>query len=642
MYRISRVTAPCSTWNRRRETMDAEAVPGVPRYVLRMEKVLIVGAGLGGAAAAWSLSRTPALRARFQVTLVQPGWRMGGKGASGRQAGSTRIHEHGLHMFMGWYERAFYMMREVYPARPDAAAQAFPRAIDAFLPLDFLSFGRPGTEDYWRLTFPGRPGTPGDDPNATAPNLLRMVVEVTRRVYDAVGLPIPVELAGASLGLVVALLEAIPLPPTLDYKVRVLVSLVTAGARGMLADNLLERGTQAINNEDFRSWLARHGANRDATDSSLLRALYDLAFAYIDGDELRPSMEAGSMLLAAIRMLADYRLAPVLRMRGGMGDVVFAPLYQVLRARGVEVKFFHAAKGATLAGDVVDTITLARQADLAGATYEPLINLPVEGKPFWCWPDEPDWAQLVGPPVPGRDFERCEREVGEVTLRRGVDFDRVVLAVPFGGPLGETLSDANDRWKRMRLTMKSVTTRNVQLWTTKTVEEMGWKDGATVHAAFVSPLSDWADMSHLLAVEGGPAKGVIYLCGVAQDPIDMGEVYDETSDWLDAFCGTLWPATEEATGFRYDTLVGGTLDAQYVRINDVGSERYTLSVPGSTVHRIAPGDTGFANLYVAGDWVKGVINGGCAEAAVEGGIDAADAIIVDVTGVAREDFPPVG
>src|SRR5262249_28937987 len=49
------------------------------------------------------------------------GWQRGGKGASGRapylpQDGSTarRIEEHGLHIWFGFYEHAFRMMRSVY------------------------------------------------------------------------------------------------------------------------------------------------------------------------------------------------------------------------------------------------------------------------------------------------------------------------------------------------------------------------------------------------------------------------------------------------------------------------------------------------------------------------------------------------
>ena len=49
--------------------------------------------------AAFALTNTEALRQRFEVTIYQYGWRLGGKGASGRNARyGQRIEEHGLHM----------------------------------------------------------------------------------------------------------------------------------------------------------------------------------------------------------------------------------------------------------------------------------------------------------------------------------------------------------------------------------------------------------------------------------------------------------------------------------------------------------------------------------------------------------------
>ena len=77
-------------------------------------------------AAAFELTR-PEHEGRFEVTIYQQGWRLGGKGASGRGA-SGRIEEHGLHLWMGWYENAFRLMRECYTERtedPDAWRAAF-------------------------------------------------------------------------------------------------------------------------------------------------------------------------------------------------------------------------------------------------------------------------------------------------------------------------------------------------------------------------------------------------------------------------------------------------------------------------------------------------------------------------------------
>ena len=67
--------------------------------------------------------------------------------------------------------------------------------------------------------------------------------------------------------------------------------------------------------------------------------------------------------------------------------------------------------------------------------------------------------------------------------------------------------------------------------------------------------------------------------------------------------------------------------AQYARANVAGWERYVLTPPGSVRHRLAPGDSGFDNLVLAGDWTRNAVNGGSVEGAVSSGVAAADALI---------------
>ena len=91
------------------------------------QKVAILGGGVGGIAAAFALTATDDLRSRYAVTVYQLGWRLGGKGASGRNAAlGSRIEEHGLHIWFGFYENAFRIMRECYVelGRPPTAPLA--------------------------------------------------------------------------------------------------------------------------------------------------------------------------------------------------------------------------------------------------------------------------------------------------------------------------------------------------------------------------------------------------------------------------------------------------------------------------------------------------------------------------------------
>lgn len=77
------------------------------------KRVVILGGGAGGIAAAWRLS-DPRYADRIEsITVYQRGWRIGGKGASSRGV-NGRIEEHGLHVWLGYYDNAFRFMREVY------------------------------------------------------------------------------------------------------------------------------------------------------------------------------------------------------------------------------------------------------------------------------------------------------------------------------------------------------------------------------------------------------------------------------------------------------------------------------------------------------------------------------------------------
>src|SRR5215218_2592214 len=133
-------------------------------------RVAVLGGGVGGITAAFELTATPELRERFEVTVYQLGWRIGGKGASGRNAAAaTRIEEHGLHVWFGFYDNAFRAMRDAYEelGRPSDAPLA--TIEDAFHGCDQLVlYDRQG--DGWhahRFDVPPnflRPGDPGPLP----------------------------------------------------------------------------------------------------------------------------------------------------------------------------------------------------------------------------------------------------------------------------------------------------------------------------------------------------------------------------------------------------------------------------------------------------------------------------------------------
>ena len=67
-----------------------------------MQKIAILGGGVGSMTAAYALTSEPGWRDRYEVTVYQVGWRLGGKGTTGRNPlAGDRIQEHGLHVWLG-------------------------------------------------------------------------------------------------------------------------------------------------------------------------------------------------------------------------------------------------------------------------------------------------------------------------------------------------------------------------------------------------------------------------------------------------------------------------------------------------------------------------------------------------------------
>ena len=131
---------------------------------MQQKKVAIIGGGCASIAAALELTR-PQRNGEFEVTLYQTGWRLGGKGASGRDAETGRIEEHGLHLWMGFYENAFRMMRECYAELDRPEGHPMRTVEDAFVPDNFVGVTekQPGNQwTNWAAYFPPAAGAPGD------------------------------------------------------------------------------------------------------------------------------------------------------------------------------------------------------------------------------------------------------------------------------------------------------------------------------------------------------------------------------------------------------------------------------------------------------------------------------------------------
>ncbi len=139
----------------------------------RKKRIAILGGGIASLTTAFELTNDPNWASKYEITVYQQGHRLGGKCASSRsrkQYGGgyvERIEEHGLHVFFGFYENAFGLMRRCY-----AEHEQLPRAPgehrrqtfeQAFVPYDLVMLGEDlgKTLHSWTLPFPRRDGKPG-------------------------------------------------------------------------------------------------------------------------------------------------------------------------------------------------------------------------------------------------------------------------------------------------------------------------------------------------------------------------------------------------------------------------------------------------------------------------------------------------
>jgi uncharacterized protein with NAD-binding domain and iron-sulfur cluster len=589
---------------------------------MRKTRVAIIGGGCGGVAAAFWLS-SPELEGRVDVPVYSRGWRLGGKGASGRaNTPDHRIEEHGLHLWLGCYHRAFQMMRLCYAEQ--RAPRPFTMLSDAFLPLGRFALqsrsasSAGGRWSPWSFDLPTTDAFPGTGDSSVLRALPIRIIEnlrhrLGRRCEDR-------EPAGAARD---------------SWRQR--TSLATLGlvfAKGLMLDLILRPGGYSKNiarleSIDFRAWLVRHGASETIVDSAPVRAIYDLAFAYPGGDCGQPGQLAAGSTIGLILELIGYRGAPMFKMRSAMGDTIFAPLYRVLRQRGVNVSLFHRLRSVTAdAGQhSLSVLNIERQVNLVSGDYEPLIQ--VAGAE--CWPDEPLWEQIedgaaLGAAGVNLEDSKDSTVAETMELRAGRDFDVVILAVP-PDMLKETTADLqNSHWRTMLDNSASVATQAFQLWLGRNTADLGWVGGDLV-SAYDPPFSTWADMSHLLPCETWPdadgPKSIHYFCGPMRDADAAGSspkrtVEDEMARWLERSAAGLWP--------NYAGAANGRIDFASTHANVDPSERYVQAPPGSISARLAADAAVYENLYLAGDWTRTRYCGGCVENAVQSGLTAARAI----------------
>jgi uncharacterized protein with NAD-binding domain and iron-sulfur cluster len=617
------------------------------------KKIAILGGGMGGLAAAWELTRS---RGRYDVTVFQLGGRLGGKAASSRNPEKRdRIEEHGLHLLAGCYENVFMMIREAYEELGRRPGSPLATWREAFLPLDMVVLqDRIGDRwHHWPQRFPRLPSTPGEHGTISSPletfaGLVRWLLGVAADP-DPLGRWTPPRAAHLEeVSLVSDLLRSGPIQAvhrqlaflidklrdaarlalgrtkdldlrrtwlTLDFLASNVAGILHEGflipKRGSIADldhsEWLENLT-AIDGRDYREWLFEHGASNETLDAPMIRGTGDAVF----NSGFRGA--AGAALNGLFRLNLTYRGSLFYRMAAGTGETVFAPLYLVLKRRGVDFRFFHRVDRLELDRDgVLSKVHLTRQATTK-EDYRPLVE--VKGLP--CWRHEPDWDQLEeGERLRGFDFESADPIPGERSFALE-DFDAVVLAIPIGALRPITSELGHERWRAMIDGMKTTRTRSLQLWFDRSSAELGWPFDPAVATAYAEALDTWADMSHLVPMESEPrTRNISYLCGslddAGADHEQLERVRTEGLAWIEQHLRHLLPNARRWTG-------------EYWRANVKPWERYALSLPGTMHLRMKSHESGVPKLFLAGDWVRTGMNVGSIEAAAMAGKQAARAI----------------
>lgn len=687
------------------------------------KRIAIVGAGPAGLSAAYHLTdpaTNPDWRERYEVDVYQLGWRVGGKGATGRNPDACeRIQEHGIHLFGSNYFNSFRMLKACYDELQWDDHDRFRTFEEAFRPSTF-TWGMDYLGGMWHGSaghFPETDSTPWEGSADPDPALIVQAVlsmlnerldEVVSRQPGPGGAGLRRLINGVKrwlgsrfhrfvyrIGLHLWQEATEPLPPGHERHVLVLellqfgkelfewwaalepldperhskfvgLDLAVTALRGIVADDVLTRGIDAIDGTNYRDWLATHGASETTLRASALQSIPNTALSYEHGDTTKiPSMSAATFVTFALRALVGKGPGGWFFAQG-TGETIMKPLYRLLVQRGVRFHFFHKLAEVVPHSELmtIDALDFDVQATVEGGSdaYRPLRRLDRSGE--LVWPDRPIFDQLLeGDAIRdgGFDLESWWTAWAPVSRRRlvrGVDFDHVVLATPVATlpHVAPALLDhpvAGERWRRMTERIKTAATQSVQLWVDTATSDLGWAapPGPTdryVGATFGQDLTCFCDFSDLVAEECWPEdntpQGLIYLIGALPDPDEVPSFDDhsypdrrlEQVKWTTAqylrTIGPLLPGSARSPidprSFDFDLLVPfdgrrgrgvNQIASQYFKVNIDPNERYTLSVAGTVTDRPEAWESGFTNLALAGDWIYNGYNVGSFEAAVMGG-----------------------
>ena len=395
------------------------------------KKVAILGGGCGAMTAAYYLSSTPALRDKLEVTVYQMGWRLGGKGASGRNGDVfERIEEHGLHVWGGFYYNAFHLMEEAYGALDRPPECPLRTWTDAFRPHNYVVWTEwiDGKWVDWPIQAPPTSGVPGQ--GGEFPTLWEYVEMMIGWLRDIIeGFPHPAVRAAAQdpasgapvrSGVRAGLAASVPsVSAAIDGRPASLLEAAQAKAHDLarrppIRHRAVEHHGVARLVASFHDWIEREWMGEILSDSAS-RRLYILADCMV---AMIRGIVADGVLFGGYMAIDGYDFAEWLG-RHGASEIALqsAPL------RGYYDYFFAYAGGDP-----------ARPQMSAGMALPHLLRLIGAYKGGLFWKMQSGMGDAVFGPLyelcrrNGVRFEFFHRVTGLVPAPDGSSIERIVVA----------------------------------------------------------------------------------------------------------------------------------------------------------------------------------------------------------------------
>ena len=639
------------------------------------QKVAILGGGAASCTAALALTGQPGWKERYNITIYQLGWRLGGKARSGRNKNyAQRVEEITGQDIPAVSFNLVRVLRSVYEELNRTEGSPLRTFEEAFVPSSI--FGNTQTnidsqadKECFSLNYLFKKLTEAFL-MMTRKMIKQMKIEQIEQwneellKQDYIFLKSKVKSVQKLLKFVFLTVEDM----SMKKEQLSIIDTTATAIIGILDDNLLENGLIAINHLDLRQWLEKHGASQSTIDSAFIQERYNEA-----GYRRTDLMEAGTSLQIILPAYLCYGGPAFLYQQAGMGDAIFAPIYELLRKRGVHFKFFHKVEELKLSGtnsSFVEQIRMTKQVDLVNEEYDPLIN--VKGLP--SWPNEPKYEEIEQQQADLLQEYNIDLEsfwsnwstvyednfgppLSEAVLKRGEDFDIIVYGIAVGSLpfLCEELLEKSPSLRATNEYIERVPSLQIQLWGHFDLDEyegselqyrlMDLLKEKEVHLIYnndaVLKTEDWGNLKpkHLLYTPFRPKIEEIPGRNYTSFPKERQKAKIFAIRGVENVLKNICPNSFQDGVFNW-TLLNDPMNrtgverfiSQYFRLNINPSDLYTQIRPNSSKYRITTDGAGFDNIYFTGDWIQNGLNYGQIESAVTAGL---------LTSKAKSGYPEV-